>query len=329
MTSTEFKPTLFPSSVASRYAASRILITGVTGFIGAHLADALQAAGAQVDGVARRQPIPGFNDASPVRIADLTDLTACRALIKETQPDHIFHLASHVTGRQDIPSVLETFQGNLLAAVNLFTAVSETARPRSIVVAGSSEEPRHFAIDDLATAPYSPYAAAKLGQSAYAAFFRSTMGLPISHARIFMGYGPRQLDLRKLIPYVILSLLRGETPVLSSGRRLADFTEVSDIVAGLLALGLRPDLASADIGTGQLHSVAEVATKLRDMIDPMAQLAFGAAPDRINETKLKADVAKSYKDLNWRPVVELQTGLRHTVDWYRAEQGRLQDTVLR
>ena len=213
--------------------------------------------------------------------------------------------------------MLATFSGNLAASVNLFTATAEFAKPRSIVVAGSSEEPRQFTLADPETAPASPYAAAKLGQSAYAAFFRRTIGLPISHARIFMGYGPAQRDTKKLVPYVTLSLLRGQVPALASGRRLADWTYVGDIVGGLLALGQRPDVASLEIGSGRLTSVGDIALKLRDIIDPAGRIAFGAEADRLHEPQRVADIAQSAALTGWQPAVDLDAGLRRTADWYR------------
>ena len=302
---------------ADGYAGARVLVTGATGFIGAPLAAALAVAGADVLGVARHVPAAPLTGCNEVRSVDLSDLAACRALIRSTAPDRIFHLASHVTGRQDLTSVVETLSGNLVSSVNLFTAVAEFAKPTSLVVAGSSEEPRHFTLDDPETAPYSPYAAAKLSQSAYAAFFRRTLGLPVSHARIFMGYGGGQADAKKLIPYVVSSLLRGQTPALSSGRRQADWTYITDIVDGLMVLGTRPDVPSLEIGTGTLTSVADIALKLRDIVDPARDVSFGLATDRLFEAPHVADVARTKALTGWQPAVGLDDGLRRTVDWYR------------
>lgn len=298
-----------------------MLVTGATGFIGGRLVEALGHAGAVVDGVARRKPEVAIAGEGKFHAVDLANMDACRTLVRNVRPDHVFHLASTVTGRQELQHVLTTFNGNLVATVNLFTAIAELAWPKSVVVAGSSEEPRAFSITEPETAPYSPYAAAKLSQSAYTAFFRRTIGLPVSHARIFMGYGPAQRDAMKLVPYVTLSLLRGEIPALSSGRRLADFTYLDDIVGGLLTLGARPDVVSMDIGTGQLTSVADIALKLRDIINLHGDIAFGAEADRVHELKLVADTGHAAAATGWRPRVSLDAGLARTVAWYREHAG--------
>lgn len=238
-------------------------------------------------------------------------------LVRDTKPDYVFHMASYVSGRQDVAALLGSLSGNLVAAVNLMTAIHERGGAKSVVIAGSSEEPRQFSLAEPESAPYSPYAASKLAASGYAAFFRRTLGLPIGHARIFMGYGPRQLDLKKLVPYVTLELLQGRTPQLSSGKRLADFTYIDDIVSGVLALGLRPDVVSLEIGSGVLTSVGEIAARLRDIIDPALSIALGATPDRLNEPRHVANVAQSKALVGWQPEVSLEDGLRRTVAWYR------------
>jgi UDP-glucose 4-epimerase len=82
--------------------------------------------------------------------------------------------------------------------------------------------------------PCSPYAAAKWSVSGYARMFRALYQIPVVIAKIFMVYGSGQTDHTKLIPYVILSLLRGEAPRLSSGVRLVDWIFVDDVVDGLI-----------------------------------------------------------------------------------------------
>ncbi|MEZ5857071.1 MAG: NAD-dependent epimerase/dehydratase family protein [Hyphomicrobiaceae bacterium] len=184
----------------SQYSGARVLVTGASGFIASRLAEALGRGGADVHGNARRtppSPLPGVN---MFHAADLANPDQCGNLIRTVRPDIVFHLASHVSGRQDLETVAATLNGNLVAAVNLLSSLSEAGTARAIVTAGSCEEPRDFRQADPETAPASPYAAAKLAASAYGGFFRKTMGLPVAHARIFMGYGPGQLDLVKLVP---------------------------------------------------------------------------------------------------------------------------------
>jgi len=110
-------------------------------------------------------------------------------LVTSTRPDLVFHLASHVAGARDLALVAPMLRANLVAAVNLMTALAGTA-PVPTVLAGSIEEPR---VGEEPT-PSSPYAAAKAAASRYALLFHSLYGLPVTTLRIAMVYGPGQPD---------------------------------------------------------------------------------------------------------------------------------------
>src|SRR5262249_11002191 len=139
------------------------------------------------------------------------------------------HLASHVSGSRNLTAVLPTLQANLISTVNLMTAAVEADCPR-IVLAGSLEESH-----GSDAVPSSPYAAAKSSASSYARMFHSLYGLQTITLRIAMVYGPDQPDESKLIPYVIRSLLGGNAPRLSSGRREVDWVYIEDVVDAMIA----------------------------------------------------------------------------------------------
>ena len=172
-----------------------------------------------------------------------------RSLFRNIRPDIIFHLASHVKGAPNLEHVLPTFHSNLQSTVNLLTLAAEKGC-RRMVLTGSLAEPEP---ENGELFPSAPYAAAKWASSGYARMFHALYQLPVVIARVFMVYGPAQQDLTKLIPYVTLSLLRGETPKITSGGRLVDWIYVSDVVDGFVALGQAPgiDGATLDLGFGE------------------------------------------------------------------------------
>jgi len=214
--------------------------------------------------------------------------------------------------------VLPIFQNNFLTAFNLLMAAAENSTGR-IVLAGSFEEP-----DEVDSVPCSPYAAAKWSASSYARMFHTLYQLPIVIAKIFMVYGPGQSDHTKLIPYVTISLLRGETPRLSSGVRLVDWIYVDDVVEGLIRCGQAPgiDGRTMELGSGELLSIRDLVQQLSDLVACTVAPQFGALPDRPLERVKKADIAESYKLIGWQPSTPLRLGLTHTVEWYKA-QGEL------
>lgn len=209
--------------------------------------------------------------------------------------------------------VLPIFQHNFMTAFNLLMATAENSAGR-IVLAGSFEEP-----DEVDLVPCSPYAAAKWSASGYARMFSLLYQIPVVIAKIFMVYGPGQSDHTKLIPYVTLSLLRGETPRLSSGVRLVDWIYVDDVVEGLIGCGQTPgiDGRTVELGSGEMLSIREVVQQLSDLVACSVDPQFGALPDRPFERVKKADIAELYKVIGWRPSTPLRAGLTHTIKWYK------------
>jgi nucleoside-diphosphate-sugar epimerase len=177
---------------------------------------------------------------------------------------------------------------------------------------------------DGAPVPAFPYAAAKWAASAYARMCHALYGTPAVITRMAMGYGPHQRDLRKLVPHVVVSLLRGEVPRLSSGEREADWTLGEDFAEGLALAAAVPGIegATIDLGTGRLTSVRDVALEIAAIVGNGIEPAFGALADRAREQHHYADVAATERRLGWRPTTPLREGLERTVAWFRRELER-------
>jgi UDP-glucose 4-epimerase len=309
---------------------TKALVTGARGFIGSALCRRLIASGVEVHAVSRKPPADAKHwsrafagdmrhaaRASTIQWwdADLVELEAVRSLIRTIRPDTTFHLASLVTGSRSLEMVLPIFENNFMTAFNLLMATAENSAGR-IVLAGSFEEP-----DEVGSVPCSPYAAAKCSASGYARMFHALYQTPVVIAKIFMVYGPGQSDHTKLIPYVTMSLLRGEAPRLSSGIRLVDWIYVDDVVDGLIGCAQTPgiDGRTVEFGSGEMLSIREVVQQLSDLVACAVDPQFGALPDRPLERVKKADIAESYKLIGWRPSTSLRAGLACTVEWYKKQ----------
>jgi len=259
--------------------------------------------------------------------ADLRDFEAVQKVVQAVRPDLVFHLASHVAGSRDLALVLPTFYDNLASTVHLLTSVADVGC-RRIVLACSSEEPHGV---NGETAVCSPYAAAKWASSMYGRMFNELYQLPVVMPRIFMTYGPDQKDTKKLVPFVTLGLLRGESPKLSSGRRRADWIYIDDVAEGLLRAATVPGIegCSFDLGTGVLASVREIAERIALLVDPAARLVFGEIPDRRFEQERPADTSFLLERLGYEPRTPWQNGLEVTVGWYREQFPELHNASLR
>lgn len=294
-----------------------VLVTGATGFLGGHLVRALLAAGCRVDAVSRQ---PRATESPNLRWwqADLGVPGEAERIVAGAAPEIVFHLASLVTGRRELELVLPAFQANLESTVRLLAAASASPAGicRRIVLAGSMEEP------DLAAgeAPGSPYAVAKAAATLYARFFHSLYGAPVVSARVFMVYGPGQVDHTKVVPYSILEALRKRAPRLSSGARAVDWIYIDDVISGLLALAEVPGIEgeTLDLGSGELVTVRQVVEKICHALEaPPPEI--GALADRPLEAVHRANIAKSSRRLGWRPRISLEEGLHRTIVGLRGE----------
>jgi nucleoside-diphosphate-sugar epimerase len=294
----------------------RILVTGASGFIGRALVRRLVCSGASVACTARRRPLEVAEGTSWI-VGDLVDEEFVAHVVEQTRPDIVYHLGGASSASRSLDVVLPTLATNLTASVNVLKAVTERGCDR-VVLVGSGDEPIN------GEPPSSPYAAAKHALHAYARMFHALYATPTTTARLFMVYGPDQPDVAKLVPYTILSLLRGERPSFSSGRRLCDWVFIDDVVDALLAVASSSDCVDrvVDVGTGTLHCVRDVVEKLHVLLGSQAEPLFDGTSDRPHETEDVADVVRAHQLCGWSPSTDLATGLERTVAWYTAEFAR-------
>jgi UDP-glucose 4-epimerase len=294
-----------------------VLVTGGGGFIGGHLCGRLIRDGSEVHVVSRQKGL-GLPAGAFTHQADLSDAESVESLISSIRPRIVFHLASEVTGNRELDQVQPTLQSNLVSTVNLLVAATRTGCDR-IVMTGSMEEPRR---DDTNPLPGSPYAAAKWASTVYARMFHGLYGARVVVLRVFMVFGPGQLDERKIIPYTARCLLQGVAPKLTSGGRPVDWIYVDDVVDALMASASATDVAGRviDVGSGIHFSIREVVEALEEIIGSDVEPLFGALPERPLEGAPLADLEQARVVLGWEPKTSLKDGLRRTVDWLRLEE---------
>jgi len=302
-----------------------VLVTGASGFIGTNLCARLAANRAEVHAVSRA-PRPHVPPGVRTWQSDLAESGDVKRIFQEVKPTLVFHLAGHVQGSRALDQVEPALIGNLLTAVHMLTAAVESGCER-ILLTGSQDEPDPGEACATEFVPPSPYAAAKLASSSYTRMFHALYECPVSVARIFMGYGPAQRDLAKLVPYVILSLLRGQAPRVGTGARPMDWIYADDIVDGLLLTAKAPGAVgrTVHLGTGRLHTARQAVESIVRLMGSPASPEFGAVPDRRAEKARHANVEETQATLGWQPAVALDEGLERTIAWYREqfERGQL------
>jgi nucleoside-diphosphate-sugar epimerase len=305
-----------PADNQLELAGLKVLVTGGSGFIGVNLCRYLCKAGSQVYATSRTMQVnePG----GPTWWqGDVGDLATTRYLISSIKPDIIFHLSGMVGASPSLDLVLPTFHSLLASTVNILAVLAEGSC-RRIVLAASLTEPQPSQ-DELT--PGSPYAAAKWASGAYGRMFHHLYGTPCVIVRPFMAYGPGQ-DPKKLIPSVVLALMAGESPKLSSGQWQADWVYIDDVIEGFIQAALAPRVegATIDLGSGALVSVRTVVEQIVSVMGGDKNVLFGALPDRPFEQVRQADTAGAFAKIGWKATTSLERGLQQTVDWYRGQE---------
>jgi UDP-glucose 4-epimerase len=304
-----------PHGPAKALSETRALVTGASGFLGSHLCRRLLTERTEVHAVSRISRDRGADDGMHWWQCDTVDAAAILDLVSRVKPDVVFHLGGMVTAAPDVHLVAPTFHSLLTSTVNILTAVTEVGCNR-VVLSASLEEPTAGSADALV--PASPYGAAKLAAGAYARMFVKLYATPVVCLRPFMAYGPSQRP-SKIVPYTILSLLRGEAPQLSSGDRALDWVYVDDVIDAFVRAAWHPGVEgrTLDLGSGTAIRIRDIVDRVVRLIDPSIVPSYGAARDRPDARTRVADVEATAAALDWRVTTSLDRGLASTVEWYR------------
>lgn len=297
---------------------AKTLVTGASGFLGRHLCRALRERGDEPVRVARSKS--GDDPAARWATCDLLDADRTLELVRTVRPSRIFHLAGFASGDSSLQGIQRALDLNVRATGNLLIAIAAAAPGARVITAGTLEA---SALADGQPEFRTAYGASKQMVELAVRMMRQVTGMDVVSARIGNTYGPDEPNARRLVPHVILSLLEGRSPSVSSGTRLIDWIHASDVIEALLDIsehrGAMPP--TIDIGTGVLTSVREVVETICDLVGSGIRASFGTVADRPGDG-YAADAAASRALLGWSPRFGLDEGLTATVDWYLGQHAR-------
>ncbi|MGO9928679.1 MAG: NAD-dependent epimerase/dehydratase family protein [Mycobacterium sp.] len=308
----------------------RALVTGGAGFIGSTLVDRLLADGHTVVGLDNFATGRATNiehlAGNPEHVFVEADIVTAdlHAILEEHHPEVVFHLAAQIDVRHSVADPQFDASVNVIGTLRLAEAARRSG-VRKIVHTSSGGSiygtpPRYPTPETVPTDPASPYAAGKVAGEIYLNTFRHLYGLDCSHIAPANVYGPRQDPHGEagVVAIFAQALLSGKpTKVFGDGTKTRDYVYVDDVVdAFVKAAGDAGSGQRFNIGTGmetsdrQLHSAVAAAVGGPD--DP----AFH--PDRLGDLRRSClDIGLAERVLGWRPQVELDDGIRRTVDYFR------------
>jgi dTDP-glucose 4,6-dehydratase len=311
------------------------LVTGSGGFVGGHLAVALNRAGASVRGFCRYNSRgergtlawfdPADTDGIEVVLGDLRDPESVVAAMNGI--DVVFHLGAQIAIPYSFVNPRDFFDTNVGGSLNV--ALAGLAREVSRVVHVSTSEiygaVRSWPItEEHVPAPRSPYAASKVGADMLMAGFEASRGLPVVIARMFNTYGPHQ-SARAIIPTIATQAMRGPQVRLGSLEPRRDLTFVEDMTAGLMAIAAAPVApgTTLQLGSGSDVSIGALAVMIGELLG--SELEIELDPQRVRPgtsevPRLLCDHTRATKQTGWEPTVGLRSGLQRTLDWLAANQ---------
>ena len=297
----------------SEWRGARAVVTGGTGFVGAHLVRRLIAGAAQVSLFARES----------ARLDALADLAGrfkrydvdvrngptVRRAMDKARPEVVFHLAAAGVTDPFLP-LEQALRVNVAGTVN----VIQSARgARRIVYVGSCYELGERPPDGID--PISTYAASKAAAWAFARMLYRTEGAPVVGVRPFQVYGPGQ-PVKSVLCAALSSARRGQDFPMTAGEQVRDWVYVDDVVEGLLAAcvanGVEGDVFH--LGTGCGYALRDIVERVFALVGGNARPLIGALPYRPGEVmRLVADTAPSAERLGWRARTALDEGLQRLV----------------
>jgi NAD dependent epimerase/dehydratase len=317
-----------------------VLVTGAGGFIGSHLTEALAERGANVRALVHYNALGlwGWLDQSPLKdrievvAGDIADAGSVRQAM--TGREVVFHLAALIAIPYSYVAPTSYVQANIHGTLNVLQAARELGT-RRIIHTSTSEvygTARYVPIDENHPLQgQSPYSATKIGADKLAEAFYLSFGVPVVTVRPFNTFGPRQ-SARAVIPTIITQCLAGEGVRLGNLSPTRDLNYVANTVEGFIKAAESPTAVgrAINLGSGREISIGDLAHLIAHLMgrdieiigDEQRVRPVGSEVERLlADNRLAADL------LGWTPLVSLEDGLAHTIEWMKLHGERYRTGV--
>lgn len=310
------------------------MVTGAGGFIGSHLVEHLLGLGAHVRAMVHgnMRGSVGHLAAIPPERARRLDIVGGNirdaAFVRDAAHgvDTVFHLAAITSVAYSYSNPDETIFTNVSGTLNVCNAVRYEGARRmvhtsSAGVYGSAQGEQPIDETHPVTA-CNPYTASKLAADNVVESFHLSYNLPVATCRIFNVYGPR-ISKFLVVPTIIQQLLKGNGLKLGDLSPTRNFTYVDDIIAAYIRMAEEDKVVGevVNFGSPRALTIGDLVLLIAELMGRKVSISTDAGKFRPEKSEIKrvlADISKAKRLLDWEPRVELEDGLRLTIDWIAA-----------
>ena len=305
------------------------LITGADGFIGSRLVELLARRGYKIRALSQYN---SFNnrgwledieckDNVEILAGDIRDPHYCKDITKDV--DIIFHLAALIAIPYSYVAPDSYVDTNIKGTLNICQAAKENGNIRVIHTSTSEVygTAQYVPIDEShPMQPQSPYSATKIAADAMAMSFYNAFDLPVTIARPFNTYGPRQ-SARAIIPTIIIQIANGGTEIkLGDITPTRDFNYVDDICRGFISLAECGESIgqTVNIGSNIEISIGNILNIIKELMESDVKFIIDKQrirPEKSEVFRLWCDNSKIEKLTGFKPEVDIRQGLQKTIDW--------------
>lgn len=312
----------------------KALITGITGFVGSHMAELMLSDNVVVYGIQRwrskSENIEHIKDKIAFEEADLLDAHSLYTVIDKIKPDYIFHLAAQSFVQSSWASPTQTLEVNIIGTAHLFEAVRKTGLPITIQIACSSEEygmvlPNEVPIKETnPLRPLSPYAVSKLAMDYLGYQYHQSYNMRIIRTRGFNHTGPRRGEVFAESSFAkqIAEIEKGKRePIVYVGNLEAkrDYTDVRDMARAYYLAVQKCDPGEVyNIATGKAWRISDVL----NLLISLAKVNVTVKPDpaRLRPSDVEiliGDNTKFVKKTGWKPEIPFEKTMADLLDYWR------------
>ncbi|MEI8205393.1 MAG: NAD-dependent 4,6-dehydratase LegB [Kiritimatiellales bacterium] len=308
----------------------KVLVTGGDGFIGSHLTEMLLKKGCRVRALSQYNSFNnwgwlediGTHEALEVVCGDVRDPNYCREITKDI--DVVFHLAALIAIPYSYVAPDSYVATNVTGTLNICQAAKDNGCERVIHTSTSEVygTAQYVPIDEKhPLQPQSPYSASKIGADAMAMSFFNAFNLPVTIARPFNTYGPRQ-SMRAVIPTIIGQIANGKKEIrLGDVSPTRDFNYVLDTCRGFIALAESDKTIgeTVNIGSNFEISVGDTLNEIKEIMNSDVEFITDKdrlRPDKSEVFRLWCDNTKIAELTGFSPEYGIRTGLQETINWF-------------